>query len=54
MPPSLMQKCQPLDKLEGMTGEHLIKNITSNAEVYWQCSDMHDKLIEAVQSQQKK
>lgn len=48
LPPSLTQKCQPLYALEGITGKDLLKNITTNSEIYYKCSDMHDALIKAV------
>lgn len=48
VPASLIQKCPPLVKLEGMDGKALLNNITANAKIYYTCSDMHDKLIEAV------
>ena len=48
LPAALVQKCQPLNKLEGTSGADMLKNIVSNAEIYYECSDMHDKLIEAV------
>ena len=50
VPASLMQKCPELFKLEGMSGEHLIKNITLNAKVYHDCADGKAALIEAVKT----
>jgi hypothetical protein len=48
IPAALTQKCQPLERLAGTDGKSLLKNIVDNAELYHKCSDMHDKLIEAV------
>lgn len=48
LPPSITQKCQPLVKVEGTSGADLLRNIVTNAEIYYECSDMHDKLILAV------
>jgi len=48
IPASLLQQCQPLSKLEGVTGEHLLHNIVVNAEIFNECKDMHNKLVEAV------
>ena len=50
IPAALVQKCQPLVKVEGTSGADLLRNIVSNAEIYYECSDMHDKLIEAVKT----
>ena len=47
IPASLRVPCEPLNKLEGNTGADMLKNIVSNAEVYYKCSDAHNKLIEA-------
>lgn len=48
LPAELTTKCQPLTKLEGTSGADLLKNIVANAEIYYDCADRHDKLIEAV------
>ena len=48
LPASITQKCLPLNKLEGTSGADLLRNIVSTAEIYYECRDMHDKLIQAV------
>lgn len=48
LPVALVQKCQPLVKVEGTSGADLLRNIVANAEIYYDCADMHSKLIEAV------
>ena len=50
VPANLMTKCPPLNKLEGMTGADVLRNITSNAELYYQCADSKAALIEAVKT----
>lgn len=50
IPVALLQKCPQLYKLEGTTGEDLLRNITANAALYHSCSDSKTALIEAVQT----
>ena len=50
IPVALMQKCPQLVRLEGTTGEDLLRNITANAALYHSCSDSKPALIEAVQT----
>jgi len=50
IPVALMQKCPQLVRLEGTTGEDLLRNITANAALYHSCSDSKTALIEAVQT----
>ena len=45
----MMQPCQPLEQLEGMTGADVLRNITNNAAIYWECKDSKDALIKAIQ-----
>lgn len=47
IPASLLVSCKPLNKLNGTTGKDLLENIVSNAQIYHECKDVHDKLIEA-------
>jgi hypothetical protein len=44
-----MTPCQPLQLLDGMTGADVLRNITANAAIYWECKDSKDALIKAVQ-----
>jgi len=53
VPQALLQQCQPLHKLEGMSGADMLRNIVANAEVYYECRDAHEKLIKAVQPDKK-
>lgn len=48
IPAALLVKCQALNKLNGTTGKDLLENIVANAQLYHECSDVHDKLVEAV------
>lgn len=54
IPASLIQPCEPLEELSGMTGKDLLTNITNNSAVYWRCFDKHNALIEAVKPEQNK
>lgn len=54
LPPSLTRECLPLQKLEGITGADMLKNIVANAEIYYECADAHKKLIEAVAPKESK
>jgi len=53
VPQALLAQCQPLHKLEGMSGADMLRNIVANAEVYYDCADNHRKLIEAVKPDKK-
>lgn len=53
LPPSLTQPCQALETLEGTTGADVIKNITNNAAIYYECSDSKNALIKAIQENNK-
>jgi hypothetical protein len=54
LPAELTQKCpQQLDKLEGMSGADMLKNIVANAQTYYACADMHNKLVDAVEPRKK-
>lgn len=49
LPAELTLKCpQQLEKLEGMSGADMLKNIVANAETYYACADRHNKLVDAV------
>jgi len=51
--PSLLQHCSPIVPLEGTTGKDALVNITTNASVFWECSDKMDALIKAVEPTKK-
>lgn len=51
IPVALIQKCLPIQPVEGTDGKAQIKAHTANAAIFWACSDKMDKLIEAVKSQ---
>lgn len=54
LPADLVQKCpQQLNKLEGMSGADLLRNIVANAQTYYACADMHNKLVDAVEPHKK-
>jgi hypothetical protein len=48
IPASLLQPCQPLNELDGVTGADVLKNITDNAALYHSCADGKAALIRAV------
>lgn len=48
IPASLLQPCQPLNELDGVTGADVLKNITDNAAIYHACADGKAALIRAV------
>lgn len=54
LPVELTLKCpQQLEKLEGMSGADLLRNIVANAQTYYACADMHNKLVDAVEPHKK-
>lgn len=48
VPLALLQPCEPLKELEGITGADMIRNITTNSAIYHSCADSKKALIEAV------
>lgn len=48
LPANLMQPCKPLQILEGNTGADLTRNIIANSQIYWECADSKQALIDAL------
>lgn len=54
LPANITQKCpEKLVELEGVTGEALLRNIVANAEIYHECKDMHNSLVDALKDSRK-
>jgi hypothetical protein len=50
IPANLMQPCQPLTPLTDATGAFLLRKLVEVSSMYYDCSDAHNKLIEANQN----